>query len=244
MQTQTSRNLRRLVAIAVFGAMAYVVMLLIHFPVSFLTLDVKDAVITLCGLYFGPFGALALGILVPLLELVTVSATGAYGLIMNIIGTLSFALPASIIYRYRKTFAGAIIGILSSVFAMTAMMMIANLIVTPRFMGITASQVAGMLPTLFLPFNLVKAVLNAAIVLLLYKPLSNAMRKAGFLRGKAAPVPEKVPESDVPVLEEQARRSRVRSIFVTVIALLLIAASLLVIFLVFKGEFRFGIQRD
>lgn len=254
MQTKTSQDLRRLVSVAVFGAMAYVVMLFIRFPVGFLTLDVKDAVITLCGLYFGPVGALALGVLVPLLEMVTVSGTGVYGFLMNMLGTLSFALPASIIYRYRRTFEGAIVGIISSVCAMTATMMIANLVVTPYYMHVTAADVAKMIPTLLLPFNLVKAVLNAAIVLLLYKPLSKALRRAGFLHGReqTLPVGSLPPESEAaePLAENEAtaspecakRKERVRSMIVTAVALVLIAASLLVIFLVLGGKFHFGFR--
>jgi hypothetical protein len=40
-----------------------------------------------------------------------------------------------------------------------------------------------MIPTLLLPFNLTKSTLNAAVVLLLYKPLSNALVRAGLMRG-------------------------------------------------------------
>ena len=42
-----------------------------------------------------------------------------------------------------------------------------------------------MLPTLFLPFNFAKTLLNAAIVLLIYKPVVNALRKAKIIEGKA-----------------------------------------------------------
>ena len=63
----SSNKLRRIALIAVFGALAYALMLVVHFKVSFLTLDLKDTVIALAGLYFGPGAALLLSVLVPLL---------------------------------------------------------------------------------------------------------------------------------------------------------------------------------
>ena len=48
-------------------------------------------------------------------------------------------------------------------------------------MGTPREQVAGMLLPIFLPFNLLKAVLNAGFTYLLYKPLVTALRKAGLI---------------------------------------------------------------
>jgi len=254
MKTEASLRLRRMVVVGVFAALSYVVMLMIHFPVMFLTLDVKDAVMCLCGLYFGPVAGAVLAVLVPLLEFATVSSTGLYGLIMNILGSVAFVLPAAVIYRYRKTFNGAMLGILSSVFAMIAVMLVANLIVTPYFMGATVDTVVAMIPRILLPFNAVKAVLNAAIVLLLYKPLSRILRRTGFLvsrkhasEGAIATDVAASPSDALKTAENAVFSSRStfpwRSAAVTAIAVVLIAASLVVIFVVLKGEFTFGIRR-
>ena len=43
--------------------------------------------------------------------------------------------------------------------------------------------VAGMLLPIFLPFNLTKAMMNAGLVLVLYKPVSVALKKARVLKG-------------------------------------------------------------
>ena len=71
---------------------------------------------------------------------------------------------------------------------MTAMMLAWNYIVTPMYMGVPRQVVAGMLLPTFLPFNLVKGGLNAGITMLLYKPLSAALKKTGLLprQGEAA----------------------------------------------------------
>ena len=52
-------------------------------------------------------------------------------------------------------------------------------------MGVARSEVVAMLPTVLLPFNFAKALLNSAIVMLLYKPVIYSLRRAGLVKGKA-----------------------------------------------------------
>ncbi len=215
-----SVRIKRLTAVAMFCALSYACMLAIKIPVQFLTLDIKDSLIILCSLLFGPLQGLAIAITVPLLEFITISETGVYGLIMNALSSVTFCLVTGLIYRYKKSIFGAIIGLLSGIFAVTAVMVLANLLITPHFLGVSVDAVAGMLPSLLLPFNLIKAVLNAAIVLLLYKPLSNVLKRIGFIQGKDGNTGE--------------RHSGGRSALVTAIAVCLIVASLLIIFLVLR----------
>ena len=214
-----AKGIKQLAVIAMFCALSYVCMLVIKIPVQFLTLDIKDSLIILCGLLFGPVTAVAVSFIVPLLEFMTISGTGAYGLIMNVLSSLSFSLTASLIYRYKKTFYGAIVGLVSGVLAMTAVMMLANLLVTPYYMGVPTATVAALIPKLLLPFNLIKAILNAAIVLLLYKPISRILRRGGMIDG----TPDNVVKNT---------NSKTRSIVVTVVALSIIVASFAIIFLV------------
>jgi len=219
-----SNVLRRIVLIALFGALSYALMLLVHFPIAFLTLDVKDVIIALAGLYFGPSAALILSVLVPLLELITVSDTGVYGFVMNFLGSATFSVTASLIYKWRKNFFGAIAGLCSGVAAMLATMMLFNLLVTPLYLGVPVGEVQALIPTLLLPFNAVKGVFNASLVLLFYKPISGVLQRAGVLPRSLHPL-----------------RFDVRTAVVTVCALLLIALSLAVIFGVLGGKFAFGI---
>lgn len=223
---EQGKKLRRIVMIALFAAMAYAAMLLIHIKVSFLTLDVKDAIITLCGLYFGPLAALVVSIVVPLLELLTVSDTGVYGLIMNILGSVSFSVTASLIYKWKKTFFGAILALFSAACVMTGVMLLANLFITPYYMGVAASEVRALIPTLLLPFNALKATVNVGVVLLLYKQLSRALRRAKVL-----------PEA---VRTGNENRNVLRSVLVATVAVCLIVASLCLIFAVLGGKIGFG----
>ena len=50
-------NTQKLVGIAIFSALAFVVSLLIRFPVQFLTFDAKDAIITVAAFAYGPIAA-------------------------------------------------------------------------------------------------------------------------------------------------------------------------------------------
>ena len=63
---------------------------------------------------------------------------------------------------------------------MTAMMCLFNYIVTPLYMGTPREAVAALIIPAIIPFNLLKGGLNAAITLLLYKPVVNALRRAGL----------------------------------------------------------------
>lgn len=226
-QTQNNK-LRRLVMIALFTALAYVAMMVIHIKVSFLTLDLKDAFITLCGLYFGPLAALFVSVAVPLLELFTVSDTGAYGLIMNILGSVTFSLTVSLFYKWRKTLFGAIAGLVSGALLMTAVMVGANLLITPFFLKTSVEQVKALIPALLLPFNLLKGTVNVGMVLFLYKPLSRVMHRLHV-----------TPSS--PQKEENAPRKAhlITTVCVGIVSTLLIVGSLIMIFTLLGGKFDF-----
>ncbi|MGM9637584.1 MAG: ECF transporter S component [Eubacteriales bacterium] len=174
-------NVRYLVLMAMFVALAYVIECVFHIKVSFLTFDLKDFVITIGAMILGPVSALAMSAVVSLVEFLTISDTGIWGLIMNFAGTVAFSLPAALIYRYKKTLAGAIVAMVTAVVSMTAVMLVANLIITPIYTGTNVATVVSMIPTLLLPFNLAKAILNSGVVLLFYKPIITALRSAHLI---------------------------------------------------------------
>ena len=219
-----SYRIKRITATAMFCAMAYVCTVFVKVPVQFLTLDVKDSVIVLCTLLFGPLSGGTVAIVVPLLEFLTVSATGVYGLIMNVLSSMTFAMTAGLIYRYKKSMAGAIIGLFAGVCSVTSVMLLANLFITPHYLGGTVAQVAEMIPKILLPFNLVKAVLNAAIVLLFYKPLSKMLKRMRVLRSE-----KKSGEAFA-----TTEKGNARTLVVSLVAAAVIIVSLLIVFLVLR----------
>ena len=227
-------GLKKLTGVAMFAALAYVCTLILRIPGigGFLTMDLKDFVIAIAGMFFGPAAAVMISILVPLLELPLPASEGAYGFIMNVISSLTFSLTASLVYKYKKTFTGAIISLVSAVFAVTAVMMVANLIITPYYMGMSMQAVAGYIPTLLLPFNLMKALFNASLTLIFYKPLTMVLRSTGFFgKKKTAEIIAKTPS--------ERKKENIRTVILAAIALIIAVVSLLVIILVWKGEVSF-----
>jgi len=173
-------NAKNLAALAILTALAYVATLLFRIPLfptaSFLTYDPKDVFIIIGGFLYGPLAVIPMSAVVSLLEM-PVSGTGPVGLLMNILSTCSFALTAAAIYKKRRTIIGAVIGIAAGIALMVTVMMLWNYIVTPVYMKVPREIVAGMLLPVFLPFNLIKGIYNAAITVLLYKRLANIIRK-------------------------------------------------------------------
>lgn len=177
---------RKIVMIGMFSALAFIMSWLgglIPLRVAgFLDYDPKDIIIVIAGFILGPVSAIIISVITSLLELITISATGPIGFAMNIISTGFFVVPAVVIYQRKRTFPRAIIGLCVGVLSMCVAMMLWNYLITPLYMvGTTREMVAKMLPTVFLPFNLVKGTLNAALAMLLYKPVVNAMRHAHLL---------------------------------------------------------------
>ena len=166
-------NVRTLVSLAMLTGIAYVVMLLSKIlpqVYGFLQLDVKDTVICIGGFVFGPLAAAMISIVVALVEMLTVSDTGPIGFLMNVLATCAFSCTAAFVYKKMHTKKGVI--------CLTAVMLLWNYLITPIYQGTPRDVVVAMLPTIILPFNVVKGGLNMALILVLYKPVVTALRKA------------------------------------------------------------------
>ena len=173
---------QKITAIGMLCAITYVVMAVGRIPVVlFLKYDPSDVIVTLGGLIWGPMTSCVVSVLVAAIEMITVSDTGVLGCIMNIVQTVSFACTASAVYKKKRTIQGAVAGLLAGCAAMVSVMMLWNYLITPLYMGYPREAVAELLLPVFLPFNLLKSVLNASITFLLYKPVITALRKSGFL---------------------------------------------------------------
>lgn len=179
------QNLKMLAAAAIFCALAYASEYVFHVKVMFLTFDIKDSIIAIAAMIFGPVYAVLMGFAVAFLELFTMSETGLYGFVMNVLSTVTFTGVASLVYRCKKTLFGAIMGFVSGAVIMTAVMCLANLLITPYYMGVTRADIVAYIPKLFLPFNLLKAIFNASIAMMLYKHVVTALRRARVLPARA-----------------------------------------------------------
>ncbi|MBC8567553.1 ECF transporter S component [Mogibacterium sp. NSJ-24] len=171
----------RLAKMGMLVAVSIVLVYFIHFPifpaVAFLEYDPADIPILIGTFAFGPLAGVILTVVTSVVQGVTVSAaSGLYGIIMHIIATSVLVLVAGIIYKYNKTRKGAVIALLCGVAAMTAVMIGANMIITPIFMGVPRDVVWDLMPFIA-GFNAIKAGINAVVTFILYKRISGFLHK-------------------------------------------------------------------
>ncbi len=213
-------DVKKMVLLAMLAAIAYMLVSLIQIPimplVPFLKYEPKDVIITIGGFLLGPMASFLVSLVVSLLEMVTISETGPIGALMNLLSTCTFACTAALVYKKKHTLHGAVLGLATGSVIMVAAMLLWNYLITPLYMtGTSRGDVAAMLIPVFLPFNALKAGLNSAFILALYKPLVTALRYTGLL----------------PKQEAHGRRSRAG---IYLLSALLLGTCILVI-LVLKG---------
>lgn len=191
MQSRT----KKITITAMLCAIAFVVVAVGRIPVvMFLDYEAKDVIISVGGFLFGPLTAFIVSTVVSLVEMVTISATGPIGCIMNILSSCSFACVAAAVYKRKHTLSGAVVGLAAGTVVMTVIMILWNYLITPIYLGYPREAVVELLVPVILPFNLLKAGVNSAITILIYKPVATALRKAGLLEssGKAAKKDKKI----------------------------------------------------
>lgn len=179
-----SMNTKKLITMAMFIAISIVLVAFIHFPifpaVSFLEYDPADISILIGTFAFGPLAGCVLTIVTSVIQGITVSAaSGLYGIIMHIISTCTLVLVAGNIKKLRSGAGWTIVSLVIGCLAMAAVMGVANLIITPLFMGVPVDAVKALLFPAIIPFNLIKAGINSAVAFVIYKPLSHALGKMG-----------------------------------------------------------------
>ena len=177
---------RTVVVLGMLSALAYLAVVIFRLPlipaVPFLHYEPKDVVLTVGALLYGPLPGACMAVVVSLIEMITVSTTGPIGFLMNVISSCAFLLPPAVIYRRRSTLPAALVGLGLGVVSMSCVMLLWNWLISPLYMGISREAVAALLLPAFLPFNLLKGGLNAAITMLLYKPVVAGLSRTRLLR--------------------------------------------------------------
>jgi len=174
---------RTLTTLSVLTALSIILMLFIRFPIfpaaPYLEFEPMDIPILIAGFAYGPVAGLAVTLVSSLIQGLTVSSAvgGWVGVLMHFIASGTFVTVASLIYRKKRDMAGAAIGLAAGVIAMAAIMVPANLVITPAFYGTPVEVVKSMLIPVIIPFNLIKAGINAAVTLVIYKPIKRFLIK-------------------------------------------------------------------
>lgn len=171
---------KRLALMSAFVALAYVVSLL-DFPIfpatPFLKLDFGNVFILLISFLLGPVEGVAVCVMKELLRMIG-SSSGGVGELANMLATSAFILLPSIVYQFRKGLKWVVPCLVVACVLGTVGALLTNRFITfPLYMGAGAASVFADTFWFIVAFNLIKTASVSVLTLLLYKRLSNFLKK-------------------------------------------------------------------
>jgi riboflavin transporter FmnP len=185
--TNTNRwDTKQLVTMALMCAIG-ILLSFIEFPlipgVSFLKYDASCMPAMVVGFAFGGGAGVIVGVVGAIIHGIMMG--DFVGAIMNIIVVLAMVLPSAAVYRKGRTFKNAVIGLTIAVVVATIAAVVANLVIDPVLYGMPFDTVVAMVIPALLPFNIVKAIINSALTVIIYKSISNLITpKKKQVRGR------------------------------------------------------------
>ena len=203
MNTETMQNrnvpasstLRLLTSTGMLSAVAFVLMA-IDFPVPlmppFINMDLSEVPALLGSVALGPIYGIAICFIKNLLNFILRSSTGGVGELSNFLLGACFVGVSGLIYKYKKTRTGALVGSLAGAAAMAIFSVFSNYyLVYPiytKFMPMEAilaayqainPAVENLWQALIwfnMPFTFVKGMLDVLLCFLIYKRLSPILK--------------------------------------------------------------------
>ena len=192
MKQTTGKRIRSITVTAIMSALGYILMLL-EFPLpiipSFIKLDFSEIPAIITTFALGPLSGVAVCFFKNLLHLLNTTSAGVGELSNFILGSV-FVVIAGLIYKRRKNFKRAIIGVLIGAAVMALFSVLSNyFFVYPfyvKFYGMPYEAIVGaysailpaadtLLKALLIfnvPFTFLKGLIDAAVCFACYKRLS------------------------------------------------------------------------
>ena len=173
---------KRLALMGIFVALAFSVSLLSFplfpgSPVFFLELDFGNVFILLISFLLGPVEGVIVTVLKELLRILA-GSTGGVGELANMLMTSAYILLPSIVYQYRKGIKSVALTLGGACLIGTGVALLVNRFITfPLFLGEQGAVVFAQGFWFIVLFNLIKTVAIGVLTLLLYKRLSNFLKK-------------------------------------------------------------------
>ena len=170
----------RLAKLAMMVAISCVLVVLIRIPfppAPFLEYEPADVPIYITTFAFGPGAGLLVTLIVSVIQAFVLGGAGVYGFLMHMIATGLFVIVAGFMYRHKKTKKEAIMALTAGVVVTVIAMCVFNYFITPLYMGVPTDAVLAMIPTVIIPFNILKAGINALITFFVYKRISGFLHK-------------------------------------------------------------------
>ena len=197
-QDERLLSVRKMAIVGVFSAVSFVLMLLefpLPFAPSFYKFDFSDMPALVGGFAAGPFAGVMIEFIKILLKLVIKgTSSGFIGEIANFVVGTSFVVPATIIYRLRKTRKTALISCIVGTICITLAGSFLNaFFLLPAYaviygcdismlveMGTQINPAITSVTTFCLlavaPFNLIKGIVDSVITFALYKHISPILK--------------------------------------------------------------------
>ncbi len=161
---------------AIFIALAVISGYIIHFPIlpqaPFLEYDPGHVFLLIAAFKFGPQAGILMTLIYAVVFAMITGLGGPYGALMNFVSTSAFVIVAALIYRKKHDRNGAIIGLILGSLAMTAIMVPANLLITPLYLAVSREIVWQLILPAIIPFNILKGLISSILTLLVYKKIS------------------------------------------------------------------------
>ena len=207
-RAEATFSARKMAIIGVFSAISFVLMLLefpLPFAPAFYKFDFSDIPALIGGFAAGPLVGVMIEFIKVLLNIILQgTTTGFVGEIANFVVGAAFIIPATVIYRFKKTRKVALISCLTGTICIAIVGALLNaFFLLPAYATLFGSGVDSFIAAgtainpavtnLFTfcalcvaPFNLVKGIADSAITFLVYKQLSPILKADRSIVKKAA----------------------------------------------------------
>ena len=197
-KTKTTRYSARKIAVTAMLAALSTVLMFLSFPLpmiipGFIKMDFSELPALVASFVVSPLAGVAVCLVKNLINLFF-TTTGGAGELCNFLMGVTMVLPAGLFYKYRKTRKGAIIACLFGSAVMAGVSLLINYYISyPVYAQVFAPMdvILGAYQALNpnvndlwdaliwfnMPFTFAKGIIVSALTFVIYKPLSNALKK-------------------------------------------------------------------
>ena len=199
MSNSNNKNVKKLALVAFFSALSAILMFF-DFPLpiapSFMKMDLSELPVIIGGFILGPVPCITISVLKVLIKfMIKGTSTMFLGELANLIGSIAYALPSSIIYTKLKNKKRAVHGLILGTLLSSLVCTLFNaFLLFPLYMNVfhmSEDVIIGMCRAILpfidsmlkvmlfsvLPFNLLKFSITSIITYLLYKNVSKLTKE-------------------------------------------------------------------
>ena len=176
-----------------YGSLVIGVLLsFVEFPllpgVTWLKYDASAVPALISGFAFGPAGGVAVGLVGAAIHGILFADFS--GAVMNMLVVTAFVAPSALLWRRSARTAGRVAALAVGCVSMVAFAIAGNLVITPAWLGVPLDAVVAMIVPVLVPFNALKAVLNAVLAAAAFRAIRPLLKGLASEPGAAdAPAP-------------------------------------------------------